>query len=418
MSSSALSRARRRSGSIAPGFLVLLAIASLAACGESTGPAGQAARLEAVPGADLVGTVGEPLDGSVQVKVTDGRGRRVAGVDVEFVASPGGLVAAEPDQSGSMRTTVATNLEGVAAVVWTLGESAGEQVVTATAGDLPPVEYRAVAQPGPPAALVPVAGDNQLGIVGEGLASALTTRVRDKYGNGIPETAVSWDIVVGEGTLSAQSSRTDESGETSVELTLGPTVGLRSVTVRHGALDPAEFVVIGLSVVAEDAAGDTFSYGTSKAFVLPDIVSLGAGWHGDTLMIGVVFKDLVTPAHTLGPNFMGGNLDFDTDFNSETGEVSAIDVQRRSGEDTGMGVDLYVDMFTRSNGNFVMFAFDPLARFVGWVTPTFRDKLVYFSLPSMVDADSITMALVVATNQEATDIAPNDGAIVVRRPSN
>ena len=174
-----------------------------------------------------------------------------------------------------------------------------------------------------------------------------------------------------------------------------------------------------MTVVVEDAVGDTFSYGTSKAFVLPDVVALGAGWGSDTLLIGVTFKDVVTPAHTLGPNFMGGNLDFDTDLNSETGAVSAVDVQRRGGEETGMGVDLYVDMFTRSNGNFIVFAFDPLTRFVGQVTPTFRGNLVYFALPSsMVDTDSMTMALVVATNQEATDIAPEDGAVLVRRVGN
>ena len=425
MRTSALSRARRRRSSVAPGISALLTLASLTACGDSTGPAGQAARLEALSGPDLAGTVGEPMAGPIQVKVKDGRGSPVAGAEVEFIASPGGLVAeetdgsAEPSRLHSQSVAVTTNHEGVAAAIWTLGERAGEQTATARVENLPPVEYRAVASPGPPAALVVAAGDKQLGVTGAELADPLMVRLRDWYGNGVSGESVTWQLSAGAGSLSTQQSQTDESGEASVGLTLGATVGLRSVTASHGDLDPIDFVVVGLSVVAEDAVGDTFSYGISGDVVLPDVVALGAGWDGDALLVGVKFRDVVTPANAAGPNLMGGDLDFDTDLNPETGVISSVDVRRRGDGETGMGVDAYVDMFARANGNFIVFAFDPNFRFVGQVTPTFRGELVHFAIPSsMLGTDSLTMALVVATAFEATDIAPEVGAVPVRRVGN
>ena len=153
--------------------------------------------------------------------------------------------------------------------------------------------------------------------------------------------------------------------------------------------------------------------------VLPDVVAFGAGWADTMLLVVVAFKDEVSPANLGLPNLMGGNLDFDTDLNPETGEVSAVDVQRRGGQETGMGVDVYVDMYARSNGNFVVFAFNPDFNSLGQVTPTFRGELVHFAVPqSLLGTEAMSMALVVATLREATDIAPENGAALLRRGGN
>jgi hypothetical protein len=424
MSSSALSRARRRPGFIASGTSAILAIVSFTACGESTGPAGQATELEALTGPDLTGTVGEPLASPIQVKVIDGRGSGVVGAEVEFTASPGGYVETVSSNTDNgllhlQSITVATNSEGIAATIWNLAERAGAQTITARVDDLPPVEFRALAQPGPPAALVAAAGDKQLGLVGEDLESPLTARLRDSYGNGIAGHSILWELSAGDGELSTQTSQTNESGEATVVVALDATVGLRTVTATFEPLDPAEFVVMGLDVVVRDEVGDTFSWGRSGFVTLPDVVAFGAGWADTVLLVGVTFNDEVSPANVGGPNLMGGNLDFDTDLNRATGEVSAIDVQRRGGEETGMGVDVYVDMFARSSGNFIVFAFSPNFNFVGQITPTFRGELVHFEVPQgWLGTDSLSMALVVATAREATDIAPDNGAAILRRGGN
>jgi adhesin/invasin len=85
-----------------------------------------AATLAPALGNAQVGIVNTPLAAPVQAKVADQFGNGVPAVDVGWAAT-GGTVSAG---------TVATNAEGISAVNVTLGGTAGEITITATAGGL------------------------------------------------------------------------------------------------------------------------------------------------------------------------------------------------------------------------------------------------------------------------------------------
>jgi hypothetical protein len=403
-------------------LLAILVTMPVGACSDSTGPAGRAARIENLETSALVGTAGEELAEPLSVRVSDGRGRFLAGAEVEFLASPegGAMRATDPAVSDSVnRSThagrgivVTTDSLGVARAIWELGYKAGPQTATAIVPDLSPLEMAAIARPGPPARLEVAGGHGQIGLAGEMLREPLVARLSDQFGNRVPDAVVDWEVVAGAGELPSDPSRTDASGEASARITLGPDVQLHTVRASYGTLEPVEFVALGVSALGWDDAGDTFSDGISGDVVLPDVVGLGAGWDGDDLVVGMMFNEPMSVAASGLPNRFGGLLDIDTDLNESTGVRSTLDINRPGEGSTGMGVDLFVDLRGTSSGQYVIRypSYGPL----GLTTPIFHGRLVMFSLPGdVVGEGPLRMGVVVATHREPTDIAPNDGAVLV-----
>src|SRR5690606_16571378 len=150
---------------------------------------------------------------------------------------------------------------------WTLGTQAGSNTVTASAGPAP-VEFAALAEPGPPAAIQRVWGNGQSGAMGERLAALLVARVEDAYGNGVPGVTVAWQVTARGGAVDPSTSATDETGEASTSLTLGPVPGpnrvlatapgLPDVTFEATALDPLNLSIAGAYIVqtTQTLAGD------------------------------------------------------------------------------------------------------------------------------------------------------------------
>jgi hypothetical protein len=105
-----------------------------------------AAALLPADGGGQSGTVGATLPRALVVQAIDPLGNPIQGRAVRWrVVSGGGTVAApEP----------ATDLGGFAGAGWTLGTTAGEQSVEATASGLPTVAFRATALAGPAARIV------------------------------------------------------------------------------------------------------------------------------------------------------------------------------------------------------------------------------------------------------------------------
>jgi hypothetical protein len=179
-------------------------------------------------GSPLEGMAGEPLDHPAAVRVIDERGEPIAGLQVTWSAAAGGSM------SPSFSTT---DEEGVAATVWTLGPGAGEQRLAATLAGLT-ISVAAVALPGPPAALEPVAGGDQEAMAESWVAVRPSVRVQDRYGNPVAGAGVEFRVRAGEGTVAGASVQSDATGSATVGgWRLGATAGAN--TLEAVLADPA-----------------------------------------------------------------------------------------------------------------------------------------------------------------------------------
>ena len=101
--------------------------------------AGAATRLAPVSGDDQTGAAGQSLGSSLVVQATTADGGGIVGVPVAWSVSAGG---------GSLSAaSTPTDVDGYAAVSWTLGRTAVDQAITATVPELSgsPLVFRAVA---------------------------------------------------------------------------------------------------------------------------------------------------------------------------------------------------------------------------------------------------------------------------------
>ena len=67
--------------------------------------------------------------------------------------------------------------------------------------------------------LLIVSGDNQTAPVGTQLPQPLVVRVIDDAAKGVPGVRISWEVVIGNGTLSAAQTVTGNDGQASVRAT-------------------------------------------------------------------------------------------------------------------------------------------------------------------------------------------------------
>jgi Bacterial Ig-like domain (group 1)/Bacterial pre-peptidase C-terminal domain len=239
----------------------LLALAG--ACDEDnggTGPVQPAAVVAATP-TTQEGTVGANVATAPAVRVTDARGRGVAGVPVTFAVTSGG---------GAVGTaSAATDASGVASAgSWQLGTRGGEQVVTATVAGLEAVSFTATARAGAAAALARSGGDAQTGTVGTALADSLAVRATDRHGNPVAGVTVSFTVASGEASLSAASAVTSADGYARTRLTLGRQAGTVAVAAAAAGAPPVTFTaraVAGPAVLLAAHAGNEQSVMAGEA---------------------------------------------------------------------------------------------------------------------------------------------------------
>jgi hypothetical protein len=181
---------------------------------------GEPARISPINDTDLVGTVGQLLDDSLVVEVTDPGGRPVSGVEVTFTLPAG--AAAAPS------TRVLTGSDGRAAVAYTLGTVAGEQAIQAQAPIVPETNavatFRVSALPDVPVALRMFDGDSQSAQVNTILQDSLAVRAEDRFGNGVAGIQVTWEANGG-GEVSPGSVTTGADGRAATARTLGDRPG-------------------------------------------------------------------------------------------------------------------------------------------------------------------------------------------------
>ena len=193
-------------------------------------------------GDGLRATVGSMTSDAPSVKVTMVDGRPFPNAAVTFEVIDGG---------GAIGMRIATtNTQGVAtARSWRLGGRAGQQRLRASVramnGPLA-TTFSATATTSGVAAVVKVAGDNQVGGAGTMAGTPPRVRVTDGYGNGIADVAVTFVATAGGGTVTGSTATTNAAGEASpASWTLGSASGINTLRASVGALS-SEFAATGI----------------------------------------------------------------------------------------------------------------------------------------------------------------------------
>jgi alpha-tubulin suppressor-like RCC1 family protein len=226
----------------------------------------------ATSGNDQVSVVGKTLAVPLVVKITDSFGNNISGIKVTW--TPGGL-------SGTViPPTDTTNNDGTATASWTLGNTAGTQLLAASVPGLPPIVFSAQASADTAHIIMTVgSGANQTDTVSKTLPTTLSVRLIYQFGNPIVGDVISWtDSVVGGGKVSLTTSATDASGMASTSWTLGARAGAQFLRAREGSKRlTANFIATANVAFSEVFAGNFMACGIAAANNLTYCWGVGDG---------------------------------------------------------------------------------------------------------------------------------------------
>jgi plastocyanin len=148
----------------------------------------------------------------------------------------------------------ATDADGIASTVWTLGQGSGAQSAQAAVTDASgsPVVFSATATPGPAVTLESAGGTGQSGETDQPLAQPFQVRVTDDFGNGVPDVSVAWSVTGGGGSIAPPTGTTGSDGVASATLTLGASPGDNTAQAESDGLvgSPVEFSATGTAAPA------------------------------------------------------------------------------------------------------------------------------------------------------------------------
>jgi adhesin/invasin len=168
--------------------------------------------IEAGPHNGQQGAPGRELPQPIDVVVKDSDGQPVSGVTVTFRVSSGG---------GTLSSATAeSDVNGLAAVDWRLGEELGTQrleAIATNAGGAPlngsPVQLSATAARPPPATIVLLTGPPETALNGAPFEQQPVLEVRDAWDQPLPGIEVVASVASGGGSLTGSTSATtDASG--------------------------------------------------------------------------------------------------------------------------------------------------------------------------------------------------------------
>jgi hypothetical protein len=181
----------------APALALLLAVAGCTHH-DTTAPRAQPASISSVEGVALQVTAGSAVVPAPTFVVNDANGNAIGGVPVTVaITSGGGTLTGAPAQSSSGATSVGT---------WTLGTVAGTNSLAVTVSGLAPFTITRTGIPGAPFAMIVASGNNQSALAGTTLGQLVTFKLTDKFGNGVPNAAVTFHVTFGEGAFAAGST--------------------------------------------------------------------------------------------------------------------------------------------------------------------------------------------------------------------
>jgi hypothetical protein len=203
------------------------------------------------PATSLVSSSAAPAP---SVLVSTNGGKAVAGAPVTFAVTAGnGTISA---------TSVKTDKQGIASVAWTYGTLPGDNVLTATLGTLPPVNFTVTTTGGGPTEMAKV-NDGQSAPGGEALPQPVSVIVRNASGQPVAGAIVFFTAKSGS-TLSAPGETgaafsTDADGRASTVWTMATVPGKDTLTAEVDGVPTSVFVataVVGAPAEMLTTGGD------------------------------------------------------------------------------------------------------------------------------------------------------------------
>jgi adhesin/invasin len=172
--------------------------------------------------------VGLPVAIRPVLRVTDGAGRPIPGVAVQWQIGSGG--------GGLRYGDPVTGADGTAGVVkWVLGTTAGVNTLVATVqcqGPCAPVVFHGTGVAGPVESIARIAGDGQSAAAGTAVATPPAVRIADGYGNAAANRTVTFEVIAGGGMVSSSTATSNGDGLATVgSWTLGPGPGTNQLRV-------------------------------------------------------------------------------------------------------------------------------------------------------------------------------------------
>ncbi len=235
-------------------------------------------RLVKEAGDGQTGIVGRPPLDFLAVRLVNGAGRGVPGVELAWVVREGG---------GSVRPLAArTDSAGRVRAVLTLGAVPGTNRVRVSAAGADSVTFTAQGVADAPSAVAVVAGAGQTATAGSAVATPPSVRVTDSAGNPVVDAAVTFAVAAGGGTVTGGATRTDAGGVATVgSWTLGTTAGPNSLTATVQGGPAATISATGIpgaaasiSIVSGD--GGTAVVATTRALQAKVVDAHGNGVPG------------------------------------------------------------------------------------------------------------------------------------------
>ena len=192
---------------------------------DATASAGAAAKITATMPTTFTARVGDPASPAPVAKVVDAYGNPVPNSSIRVSIIGGGTASSTVTSDASGNVTIAD---------WTLGEKAGQDVLTLTSGSAT-LSFIANTEPADPAMVVPVSGDGQSALAGSAISSPIVVRVTDKFGNTILGQTATFAVSSGGGSVQTTSAAADPNGLITLpSWTLGRTALPQVVHVMAG----------------------------------------------------------------------------------------------------------------------------------------------------------------------------------------
>ena len=191
---------------------------------------GPAASVATVTGFNQSGPVGTTLPAALVAKVKDVYGNVIANAQVTF--SDTGL-------NGTFQPNPAvTGANGQASTNFTLPTAAKINfAVNAASGSATPAVFHETSTAGAPASISTSGGNKQTGTKGTQLPVALQVTVKDQYGNGVPNTTVTFTDNGAGGSFSTTSPVTNGNGQAGAFYTLPAVAGTWNINASVGSLN-------------------------------------------------------------------------------------------------------------------------------------------------------------------------------------